>query len=173
LHDVSAMLAQGLELRDAVQPLFKKLSEATALRRGLLMIVNRESSELMVEEMQEKPHADHHDKTLREKLTEGVLGRVATIGEAIVLTNLAEVEDDEWSALEKRLFAEARAQGESLIAVPIRQGSEVLGTLSFTRAAASEQALTIDVRFLVLVAGQVVLAVRFRQMAKERIDTLR
>ncbi|MBP6307392.1 MAG: sigma 54-interacting transcriptional regulator [Opitutaceae bacterium] len=173
LHDVSAMLAQGLELRDAVQPLFKKLSEATALRRGLLMIVNRESSELMVEEMQEKPHADHHDKTLREKLAEGVLGRVATIGEAIVLTNLAEVEDDEWSALEKRLFAEARAQGESLIAVPIRQGSEVLGTLSFTRAAASEQALTIDVRFLVLVAGQVGLAVRFRQMAKERIDTLR
>ena len=167
------MLAQGLELRDAVQPLFKKLSEATALRRGLLMIVNRESSELMVEEMQEKPHADHHDKTLREKLAEGVLGRVATIGEAIVLTNLAEVEDDEWSALEKRLFAEARAQGESLIAVPIRQGSEVLGTLSFTRAAASEQALTIDVRFLVLVAGQVGLAVRFRQMAKERIDTLR
>ncbi|HLP01449.1 MAG TPA: sigma 54-interacting transcriptional regulator [Opitutaceae bacterium] len=173
LHDVSATLAQGLELRDAVQPLFRKLAETTGLRRGLLTIVNRESAELMVEEMQDRPHADHRDKLMREKLGEGFLGRVATIGEPLVLPDLAQVADDEWSALEQRLFAEARAQGESLIAVPIRHGSEVLGTLSFTRATATELVLTIDARFLVLVAGQVGLAVRFRQMAKERIDTLR
>jgi len=173
LHDVSASLAQGLDLRDAVQPLFRKLAESTALRRGLLTIVNRESGELMVEEMQDRPHADHNDKSLREKLAEGYLGRVATMGEPMVLANLAQVPEDEWSGLENRLFAEARAAGECLVAVPIRHGSEVLGTLSFTRAAASEAELTIDARFLVLVAGQVGLAVRFRQMAKERIDTLR
>ncbi len=173
LHDVSATLAQGLDLRDAVQPLFRKLAATTALRRGLLTIVNRESGELMVEEMQDRPHADHNDKSMREKLGEGYLGRVATIGEAIVLRNLAEVSSDELSALEKRLYADACAQGESLIAVPIRHGSEVLGTLSFARAGATEAELTIDARFLVLVAGQVGLAVRFRQMAKERIDTLR
>ncbi len=173
LHDVSASLAQGLELRDAVQPLFRKLAETTALRRGLLTIVNRESAELMVEEMQDRPHADHHDKSMREKLGEGFLGRVATMGEPLVFANLGAVPDDEWSPLEQRLFADARSQGESLVAVPIRQGSEVLGTLSFTRAAASEVLLTVDARFLVLVAGQVGLAVRFRQMAKERIDTLR
>jgi Nif-specific regulatory protein len=173
LHEVSAMLAQGLELRDAVQPLFAKLTERTPLRRGLLTIVNRESGELMVEEMQNRPHADHSDKTMREKLGEGFLGRVATMGEPLVLADLAQVPADEWSALEERLFAEALAQGESLIAVPIRHGSEVLGTLSFTRVMTSEVVLTIDARFLVLVAGQVGLAVRFRQMAKERIDTLR
>ena len=138
LHDVSATLAQGLDLRDAVQPLFRKLAETTALRRGLLTIVNRESGELMVEEMQDRPHADHNDKTLREKLAEGYLGHVATMGEAMVLPNLASVPADEWSALEERLFAEARALGESLVAVPIRHGSEVLGTLSFARAATSE-----------------------------------
>jgi Nif-specific regulatory protein len=173
LHEVSAMLAQGLELRDAVQPLFAKLTERTPLRRGLLTIVNRESAELMVEEMQSRPHADRSDKTMREKLGEGFLGRVATMGEPLVLADLAHVPPEEWSALEERLFAEARAQGESLIAVPIRHGNEVLGTLSFTRTATSEPVLTNDARFLVLVAGQVGLAVRFRQMAKERIDTLR
>ena len=173
LHDVSAMLAQGLELRDAVQPLFRKLAASTALRRGLLTIVNRESAELMVEEMQERPHADHRDKTMREKLGEGFLGRVATLGEPLVLADLAAVPAAEWSALEQRLFAEARGQGECLVAVPIRHGSEVLGTLSFTRPVCSDLILSIDARFLVLVAGQVGLAVRFRQMAKERIDTLR
>ena len=173
LHDVSATLAQGLDLRDAVQPLFRKLAETTALRRGLLTIVNRESAELMVEEMQDRPHADHRDKTMREKLGEGFLGRVATIGEPLVLRELNHVPEDDWSTLEKKLFVEARAQGESLVAVPIRHGSEVLGTLSFTRRPTSELLLTIDARFLVLVAGQVGLAVRFRQMAKERIDTLR
>jgi Nif-specific regulatory protein len=173
LHEVSATLAQGLELRDAVQPLFGKLAETTGLRRGLLTIVNRESAELMVEEMQDRPHADHRDKTMREKLGEGFLGRVATIGEPLVFANLAELPADEWSALEERLFAEARVLGESLVAVPIRHGSEVLGTLSFTRAATTELVLTIDARFLMLVSGQVGLAVRFRQMAKERIDTLR
>ncbi len=173
LHDVSAMLAQGLDLRDAVQPLFQKLAATTALRRGLLTIVNRESAELMVEEMQDRPHADHRDKAMREKLGEGFLGRVATVGEPLVLPDLAVSPADEWSPLEQRLFAEARAQGESLVAVPIRHGNEVLGTLSFTRPASSQLLLTIDARFLVLVAGQVGLAVRFRQMAKERIDTLR
>ncbi len=173
LHDVSATLAQGLDLREAMQPLFRKLAETTVLRRGLLTIVNRESAELMVEEMQDRPHADHRDKTMREKLGEGFLGRVATIGEPLVLRELNHIPDDDWSALEKKLFAEARAQGESLVAVPIRHGNEVLGTLSFTRPAADELVLTVDARFLVLVAGQVGLAVRFRQMAKERIDTLR
>ena len=173
LHDVSATLAQGLDLREAMQPLFRKLAETTVLRRGLLTIVNRESAELMVEEMQDRPHADHRDKTMREKLGEGFLGRVATIGEPLVLRELNHIPEDDWSALEKKLFAEARAQGESLVAVPIRHGNEVLGTLSFTRPAADELVLTVDARFLVLVAGQVGLAVRFRQMAKERIDTLR
>ena len=119
LHDVSATLAQGLDLRDAVQPLFRKLAETTALRRGLLTIVNRESGELMVEEMQDRPHADHNDRSLREKLTEGYLGRVATIGEPLVLANLAQVPVEEWSGLENRLFAEARSAGEGLVAVPI------------------------------------------------------
>ncbi len=173
LHEVSATLAQGLELRDAVQPLFRKLSETTPLRRGVLTIVNRESGELMVEEMQDRPHADHSDTTMREKLGEGFLGRVVTTGEPLVLGELNNVPEDDWSALERKLFAEARANGESLVAVPIRHGSEVLGTLSFTRSLAGELVLTIDARFLMLVAGQVGLAVRFRQMAKERIDNLR
>ena len=101
LHDVSATLAQGLELRDAVQPLFRKLAETTALRRGLLTIVNRESGELMVEEIQDHPHADHRDKTMREKLGEGFLGRVATMGEALVLRELNHIPEDDWSALER------------------------------------------------------------------------
>jgi len=173
LHEVSATLAQGLDLREAVQPLFAKLAETTPLRRGLLTIVNRESDELTVEEMQERPHADHNEKDMREKLGEGFLGAVVASGEPKVIADLAHVPDESWSALERRLFAAASAQGESLVAVPIRHGNEVLGTLSFTRAASDEGALTVDARFLVLVAGQVGLAVRFRQMAKERLDSLR
>jgi Nif-specific regulatory protein len=171
LHEISAALAQGFELRDAMQPMFRKVTEASGLRRGLLTIVSRESGEVTVEEMEEA-HPEWSHRPLG-KVGTGLCGGVAARGETLVLPRLDAVATESWTAGERALLAESIASGESLIVVPIRHAQEVLGTLSFSRPAASPAALEVDERFLVLVAGQVGLAVRFRQVAKERLDVLR
>ena len=79
-------------------------------------------------------------------LTAAAAGGLAAAGLVVMaLVNapppVAVVPAAEWSALEQRLFAEARAQGESLVAVPIRHGNEVLGTLSFAIGARGSVAI--------------------------------
>ncbi|MBE2215305.1 MAG: sigma 54-interacting transcriptional regulator [Opitutaceae bacterium] len=171
LHEVSAALAQGFELREAMQPMFRKVTEASGLRRGLLTIVSRESGDVTVEETEE-PRAEWAHRPIG-KVGSGLCGGVAARGESLVLARLDAASAEPWTAGERELLAEAIAAGESLIVVPIRHAQEVLGTLSFTRPAGSPAALEVDERFLVLVAGQVGLAVRFRQVAKERLESLR
>jgi len=170
LHEVSATLAQGLELSDAVQPMFSKLTDAGGLRRGMLTIINRETGELALEECEGiSPCPAHH---VLGKIGDGLLGRVAATGNPAIIPDLS-AGAAQLTPAESALLAEAVERREALIAVPIRQGQETLGTLSFTRPGSSATALDTDARFLTLVAGQVGLAVRFRQIAKERLDTLR
>ncbi len=170
LHEVSSTLAQGLELSDAVQPMFSKLTNAGGLRRGMLTIINRETGDLALEESEDGvADTTHHALG---KVGDGLLGRVAATGEAIIVPGLSKP-PVALTESEARLLREAVKQDEALIAVPIRQGTEILGTLSFTRPAASPAALDSDARFLTLVAGQVGLAVRFRQISKERLENLR
>lgn len=170
LHEVSSALAQGFELRDAMQPMFRKFTEATGLHRGLLVVVNRENSELTVAEREEGVSAPYE---VLGKVGEGLLGAVAAKAEAIVVPRLADLPQGAMTQRERMVLERAIVEGESLIAVPIRHAQEVLGTLSFTRKLQPGQIPEVDARFLMLVAGQVGLAVRFRQVAKERLDALR
>ena len=170
LHEVSATLAQGLELSDAVQPMFSKLTGAGGLRRGLLAIINRETGELCVEEIEEASPSPVH--RVIGKIGEGLLGGVTATGTPLILADIAAATAS-LNPTETSLFAEAIALHESLIALPIRQGQEILGTLSFTRLSTVSPPLEVDARFLTLIAGQVGLAVHFRQITKERIDSLR
>ncbi|HEY9248836.1 MAG TPA: sigma 54-interacting transcriptional regulator [Rariglobus sp.] len=170
LHEVSSTLAQGLELSDAVKPMFTKLTDAGGLRRGLLTIMNRETGELALEECEETSPCLAHQ--ILGKQGEGLLGHVVATGNPLIVPDLA-TPSVPLTPVETQLLAEAIHHHEALVAVPIRQGQETLGTLSFTRPDASPAALAVDARFLTLVAGQVGLAVRFRQISKERLDTLR
>ena len=77
LHEVSATLAQGLELREAVQPMFRKLTEASGLQRGLLTVINRETGELVVEECEDPATGREH--TVLTKVGAGLLGLVAAM----------------------------------------------------------------------------------------------
>lgn len=170
LHEVSSTLAQGMELSDAVQPMFGKITDAGGLRRGMLTIINRENELLTLEEAEDTAPCPLHQTLGR--IGEGLLGHVAATGGTLIIPDLATPERTP-TLVESQLLSEAIQEHDALVAVPIRQGQETLGTLSFTRPKALPATLEIDARFLTLVAGQVGLAVRFRQIAKERLDTLR
>jgi len=170
LHEVSSALAQGFELRDAMQPMFRKFTQSTGLRRGLLTVINRGTMELAVAEREEGLPRSHE---VLGKVGEGVLGRVAATAEALFIPDLSRLQEPGLTPHERVVFEESLRGGEALIVVPIRHAQEVVGTLSFAKERGPLPQLEADARFLMLIAGQVGLAVRFRQMAKERIDSLR
>ncbi len=170
LHEVSSVLAQGLELRDAMHPMFKSCTETTGLQRGLLTVYNRETGDLMVAEREDGPGAPHD---IIGKIGEGLLGQVAQRAEALVVGDLGGILPCPLTLKERSLFGASVEAHDALIAVPIRHAQEVLGTLSFVRPKPGVAVLENDARFMTLVAGQVGLAVRFRQIAKERLDSLR
>jgi len=76
LQDVSSVLAQGLELREAMPAMFRQGTDATGLQRGLLTILNRETGALMVAEKEDGPGAPHD---VVAQVGEGLLGRIAAL----------------------------------------------------------------------------------------------
>ncbi len=169
LRTISSTLALGGDFPAAIASLFKQLAQTAQLRAGLLAIVDRERGELVADEAADRSDDGWRRTTV--KLGEGFLGRVAADGEAQLVDDVSTLPAGSLSALDQ-LQWEAPATG-GWLAVPIRHGTEVLGTLSFRSAPAATDILEAEMRFLMLIAGQVGLAVRFRQVAKERFDSLR
>jgi Nif-specific regulatory protein len=169
LRSISSALALGGDFKTAVTSLFSQLDQVAGLKNGLLAIVDRERDELVADEM-----ADRTDEKWRHtgtKLGEGLLGQVADDGEPRLTENVAALRKEDLSALD--FLQWVPGETGAWLAVPIRHGTEVLGTLSFRCATTATDILEAEMRFLMLIAGQVGLAVRFRQLAKERFDSLR
>ena len=169
LHAISSALALGGDFPAAIAGLFGQLAAATNLRSGLLAIFDREHRELVADECS--------DGLVRAGARvavpggAGFLGQVAESGEPLVVERIDELPPAQCSPLDRLQCTPAHA-GQAWLAVPIRHGAEVLGTLSFVCLPADREVLEAELRFLILIAGQVGLAVRFRQLAKERFDSL-
>jgi Nif-specific regulatory protein len=170
LHEISDVLSQGFDLKDAARHMFQKVSETKGLQKGLLTVLNRENGQLVVEAAQTVPP----DVTNLPpgKAGEGVIGGVLAGGQPAFVSDLRTLPAGALCTWECGWLG-APTQPEALLVIPIQHKDEALGTLSFTRPTAHSALLELDLRFLALVAGQVGLAVRFSQLAKERLDTLR
>ncbi|HEY0945418.1 MAG TPA: sigma 54-interacting transcriptional regulator [Opitutaceae bacterium] len=169
LHSISSALALGGDFQVAMSALFAQMEAAANLHAGLLAIVDRERSELVADEA--AGLTEETWKRTAVKLGEGLLGGVAASGDPMLVEHIEVLNTKQPSALD-RLQCAGLAEG-AWLAVPIKHGPEVLGTLSFRCPPAPRETLEAELRFLVLIAGQVGLAVRFRQLAKERFDSLR
>jgi len=175
LQDLSSALSRGYELDQTLDQLFQRLEAVRGLCRGLLTVVNRETGQLIAESSCHYPLADN-------ALIVGPVGAATTgtglIGQAtasrapLMVRDIATLSSSLLTAWEKDWLASA-PRPAALLIVPIQHGAETVGALAFFRQPASDVMLESDLRLLTLVAGQVGLAVRFRQIAKERLDTLR
>ncbi len=179
LHDIVQSLSEGHELHQAAQRIFARLADTRHLRRGLLTILNRETGNLLIEALDTEPSLPPPPRTTRTADTgsvgQGIIGRAFAEKRARSIPDLHALPPESFSAWEKNWFSSPPPPPgpATLLIVPIKHDEEVLGTLSFVRSPAPDVIIDNDLRFLALVAGQVGLAVRFRQVTQERIDTLR
>ena len=169
LFEISQTLETSLELREVIRPALKKLATQMGLQRGTVTIINRETSEMTVDEAYGQPE---EKAELCSRSVQPLLLKVAETGEALVIRDVAANEHFRGRVVPKRQPA-AEGAVTSFLCVPIRSGQETLGTLSVERLTRPGDTFEHDLRMLTIIASVIAQAVSLRRSAQERIAALR
>jgi Nif-specific regulatory protein len=157
-HELSAALAERMDLRDVVDGVLQMLAERPGMAHPYLTLTDAETGESWIEEA--------HGLTPEQKrlgryaFGEGIVGRVIQSGRTRVVHGSSP----------KFLNRLGRREPErmSFICVPVRlPGGEVIGTLSVDRHGAEPHALQADVGLLEAVADMLGRAIVMRRRAHE------
>jgi Nif-specific regulatory protein len=169
LFEISQTLETSLELREVICPTLKKMAAQMGLQRGMVTIINRETSEISVDEAYGLPE----EKTdLCSRSLKPLLMKIVENGEALVIRDVAKNDSFKGRIVPKRLPAESSTV-TSFLCVPIRSGQNTMGTLSVERLTLPEDHFEHDLQMLTIIASVIAQAVSLRQSAHERIAALR
>ena len=167
LWEISQTLSKSMDLRETVGPVLSALAERMGMTRGTLTLLNRKTGEMYIEvahglsEMQKKRG--------RYQIGEGVTGKVVETRQPAIVPHISD----------EPLFLDRTGSRKDLhktdisyICVPIKLGTEVIGTLSSDRLFDETISLKEDVRLLSIIASMVAQAVRLRQQTQEERELL-
>ncbi len=165
LFEISMKLSDTLDLKMALKPILRMTAEHMEIPRGTLTILNRNRGEIVIEEAYGlKPEEQAKGKY---QIGEGITGKVIDTGKAIIVPRISD----------EPLFLDRTGSRKNLnksdiafICVPIKIGSETIGTISADRPSKEKKALEGDIRLLTIVASTISQAVRLRQLAQEKMQ---
>ncbi len=167
LYEVSQALGRSIDIREVVGLVINALAEKMGMTRGTLTLLNRKTGEMYIEV------AHGLSETQKKKgiyqIGEGVTGKVVETGQPAIVPHISD----------EPLFLDRTGSRKSLhktdisyICVPIKIGTEVIGTLSADRLFDESILLKEDVRLLSIIASMVAQAVRLRQQTQEERELL-
>jgi Nif-specific regulatory protein len=162
LFEISTKLSEALDLKTALKPILRMTTEHMGILRSSLTILNRKKEEIAIEEAYGlRPEEQAKGKY---RLGEGITGKVFETGHPAIIPRISE----------EPLFLDRTGSRKKLnkndlsfICVPIKIGSEVIGTLSTDRFFQKGAVLEEDARLLTIIASIISQAVRLRQQAQE------
>jgi len=170
LFEISQIVGATLDIRMVIRPVLEKLCKTIEAQRGMINIINRETSEIPIEESYGLSTQERSQ--VHSKLGEGLIGMVGETGNPIVITNMSQSEH-----FRDRVPTPTEVTDSSVapafFCVPIRLGQEVRGTLSIERLLDRGENTEDELRFLALIASVLAQAVNVRQSACEHLETLR
>ena len=167
IWEVSKALGRSMNIRDVVGPVLNALAEQMGMTRGMLTLLNRKTGEIYTE-------AAHGLSEIQRKrgkyqVGEGIIGTVVKKGKPVVIPHIS----DEPLFLDRTGSRKNLQKTDiSFIGVPIKIGTEVIGTLSADRLFDESISLKEDVRLLSIIASMVAQAVRLRQEVQEEREML-
>lgn len=150
LYEIAKQLASSLELRDCLEKSMEILSEMKAMQNGTVTIVNPKTGNLEIE-VAYGLTAEGRQKG-KYKIGEGITGRVVSTGKPIIVPQISQ---------EPLFLNRTGARGKiseqnmSFLCVPIKDGHNVIGTLSIDRYykdGIGEQANT-DLQYLTVLSS--------------------
>lgn len=167
LFGISQRLDATLDLRAVLELVFDQIVEHMGMIRGAVTLLNRKTGEISIEcayglssLQQEKG---------RYKLGEGITGSVVETGEPAVVPRISE----EPMFLDKTGARKKASESEiTYICVPVKLGSEVIGTLGIDKPYDPDCSLENDVRLLSVISSMIAQAAKLRQEAEEEKERL-
>lgn len=165
LLNITQMLNESLDLANVMNPILRMVADNMNITRCALTILNRKTGEIMIEESVGL-RTDEREKG-RYLVGEGITGKVVDTGKMIIVPQISK----EPQFLNKTGSRKIEEDTDvSFICVPVKTGSEVIGTLSIDRKYEGETTLGEAARLLSIIASCMSQAVRLRQLAQERVN---
>ncbi len=171
LAEVSRTITNEDDINKVLRLVLFIMSENMNMLRGMITILNRDSGEIVINEsfgLTEK-----EKERGRYQIGEGVIGQVVKSGKALIVPCI----NDEPLFLD-RTRSRSKTKKESLcfICIPIKAGTEIIGTLSADRqleptvADKRTEMLQYYVDQLSIIASMISQAVRIKQLAHEESE---
>lgn len=174
LAEVSRTVTNDSDIGKVLTLVLFIMSEHMNMLRGMVTILNRETSEIFINQSfgltEEEKKRGHY------RIGEGIIGQVVKTGKSVIVPNI----NDEPLFLDRTRSRENESkEGLCFICIPIRSGTEIIGTLSADRRldptksagkGAEEERqdmLQYYVDQLSIIAAMISQAVRIKQLASE------
>ncbi|KAA6232975.1 sigma 54-interacting transcriptional regulator [Chlorobium phaeovibrioides] len=150
------------------------MSEHMDMLRGMITILNRDTGEIVIKES--FGLSEEEKERGRYRIGEGVIGQVVKTGRSVIVPN---INDEPLFLNRTRSRKHETKEGLCFICIPIRAGSEIIGTISADRRLSDpageedrkgpneNDALQHHVDQLSIIAAMISQAVRLRQLAHE------
>jgi len=168
LYKVGRILAGDAELDEKMNSVLDILDKKAGMSRGMIAIIKPGGAELAVD-IAHGLSAEEKRKGIY-KLGEGITGKVVETGKPIAIARLSE----EPTFLDRTgARSQLRREDLAFLCVPVKSGSEVVGTISVDKLAdAVGKTLNAELQFLEAIADMIAQVVVARRKQNERIEEL-
>ncbi len=168
LYEISALLAEPSDMKCILAEVLAVMERNLGISRGLITILNRSNGEIEIETA--LGYGSGSVERGRYRPGEGIIGRVIETGNPIAIPRIA----DEPLFLDRTGARKGLdTSAISFVCVPIKTGSEVIGSIAVDSPYLQKVPLERITRVLAIIASSISQAVRLRQVAQEEVDTLR
>ncbi|RKX74401.1 MAG: nif-specific transcriptional activator NifA [Spirochaetes bacterium] len=162
LFEVSRILDESVDLKQAISPVLRAIAEHMGMLRGTIALFNRKTEEITIEAAYGL--SDSQQKRGKYRIGEGITGKVVQSGRPMVIPNISK----EPTFLDKTGARRDIDKSDiSFICVPIKLEKETIGALSVDRIFSDDINLDEDVRLLSIITSMIAQAVKLRQSLQE------
>ncbi len=166
LYEIITTLSSVINLNESIYKIFEILDEKMGMGRGTLSLFHPTTNDIAIEVAYGMP--EEAKRRGKYKLGEGITGKVIEGGKPAIVPQIKEEPD---FLNRTRVRGDISRKNISFLCVPIKFGTEVLGTITADRQnsggidfSSEEIDFSQDVRFLTMIAGIIAHSVKLKRI---------
>ena len=166
LFEISQILQKSENMQTALSPIIKHTIQSMEMYQGVITLLNRQTHEISIDASY--GISEDYAGKVRFRVGEGITGTVIETGEKIIIEDVTK---------DPRFLDKTRSKkrwnSHSFICVPIKIGTETIGTISAQRKITEELLLEEDAKLLSIIGSMIALAVELRRSSQEVQEELK
>ncbi|MCP5513996.1 MAG: sigma 54-interacting transcriptional regulator [Spirochaetales bacterium] len=166
LFDISQILQKSENMQTALSPIIKHTVQTMEMLQGAITLLNRHSREISIEASY--GISEVFAEKIKYKVGEGITGKVIETGEPITIENVS----GNPLFLDKT-ESRKKWKNQSFICIPVKIGTETIGTISCQRQTSEGFSIEEDAKLLSIIGSMIALAAELRRTYQEEQEKLK